>query len=916
MSFFGNLLKIVAIGAFFIATGPFGLTVGSSLATALRIGGIVVGYLGALVDRPQLLSERQRIALDTTLESGAALPVVYGRARVGSIVADWFLERDTTFPALSGALYQVVAFCHGSQDGNGVAFHELWVDNRKALDFTTSPVSRIWPYKLITLNYKRFDGTTSQNVGNTAFTSDGTQGIKAPSAVTGSNWSASTDTGKGVCCIGLVLVNVDTSTFTDAARTITSSSVANPTVITTSAAHFFATGDAVRISGHAGSTPSLNAEWVVTVTGATTFTIPANVTVGGTGGSAKRFSEGPAYRGPPAVSAIIAGNRIYDTRSTIWVAGGSNPAMIIRDYLIAPIYGCGFGLDLINEASFITAANYCDALVNHPVGTVRTITSSDAGTDRVTTSAPHGFATGDRVRIAGHSGATPALNGDHAAITVTTSSTFTINGVDITVGGTGGTVVKLLQQNRFTCNGVLDTSRPTSENLSELLSSCRGNLVWEQGQFKLTIRSDGAPAATLALTPANIIGEWTFRNAGQEERWNVVKASYVEPASGEFRVREVQWPRIGTANAYLSADNNFQNTLDLNLPFTNDQLMAQSIAQVTLNEARKGISCQVRCTEEALSASVGDLVTVTHPTPGWTAKIFWVMAMQLMPDTSVALTLQEYDALAYSLDTMDDRRSSTATEHSSIFSVPPPGAVSGIALAPEGLRITWGSANYIHVDYYDVQAKCDSCGDQYTTVAHVRQEAGLEAVASSARYGQTWLARVRTVNTVGWPSEWITSSPIVLTAPDACGLGELIYTGFAPTIDITTNPPAITGVSRTATGGNDCADPHSPDWGNWKHTVGWTTTGADDTNYQIDVDIARDAAGTAYNEVAASGQTTSSSSILHNTGVHGNTGGSTSPLTNYAKYKVKVVRKSDSAVISSSETSQGTLITYSDSCPP
>jgi len=67
---------------------------------------------------------------------------------------------------------------------------------------------------------------------------------------------------------------------------VVSSSVANPSVITTAAAHGFLPGEAVTIAGHTGSTPSINGTHVVFVTGATTFTIPVNVTVGGTGGTA------------------------------------------------------------------------------------------------------------------------------------------------------------------------------------------------------------------------------------------------------------------------------------------------------------------------------------------------------------------------------------------------------------------------------------------------------------------------------------------------------------------------------------------------------------------------------------------------------------------------------------------------------
>lgn len=68
-------------------------------------------------------------------------------------------------------------------------------------------------------------------------------------------------------------------------KTITTSSVASPTLITTSAAHGLLTGDLVQIAGHTGSTPPIDGYYRVTVTTTTAFTIPVAVTVAGTGGT-------------------------------------------------------------------------------------------------------------------------------------------------------------------------------------------------------------------------------------------------------------------------------------------------------------------------------------------------------------------------------------------------------------------------------------------------------------------------------------------------------------------------------------------------------------------------------------------------------------------------------------------------------
>lgn len=72
---------------------------------------------------------------------------------------------------------------------------------------------------------------------------------------------------------------------------ITSSSVANPSVITTPTAHGLVSGELATIAGHAGSTPAINGDHVVTVLTPTTFSIPVNVTVAGAGGTVSLADE-------------------------------------------------------------------------------------------------------------------------------------------------------------------------------------------------------------------------------------------------------------------------------------------------------------------------------------------------------------------------------------------------------------------------------------------------------------------------------------------------------------------------------------------------------------------------------------------------------------------------------------------------
>lgn len=75
------------------------------------------------------------------------------------------------------------------------------------------------------------------------------------------------------------------------------------------------------------------------------------------------------------------------------------------------------------------------------IGANVAITSSS--TAELLTTAAHGLpvgSSGQLIKIAGHTGSTPDINGTWYVASVPSSTTFTIAGVDITVGGTGGTL--------------------------------------------------------------------------------------------------------------------------------------------------------------------------------------------------------------------------------------------------------------------------------------------------------------------------------------------------------------------------------------------------------------------------------------------------------------------------------------------
>jgi hypothetical protein len=213
---------------------------------------------------------------------------------------------------------------------------------------------------------------------------------------------------------------------------------------------------------------------------------------------------------------------------------------------------------------------------------------------------------------------------------------------DVTTTG-GGTA------DRFTCNGVVDTGQTVGTNLKALLSSCRGWLVYEGGSFRMFIRKVKT-ATTFVLDETSIIGEMSYTLPGINDAYNRVSGQWINPNNNLYQPDTVDWPRAGTANTFLTDDNSFDVNQTVELPFTTNKYTVEQIIMVLLRESRDSMAVQLVASEAALQLQIGDVVPVSHSTPGWTGKLFWVLASTLMSDGTVRLGLVEYNANAYSLD--------------------------------------------------------------------------------------------------------------------------------------------------------------------------------------------------------------------------------------------------------------------------
>lgn len=734
------LLGAALVGLSFIPGLP--IIAGISIKALFLTTGIGIG-LGAL--RGQ--ASRQGFALQPVISTEAPLAVVYGKQRLGLR----YVDRRTYGPN-NEHLWIVGALCHGSEDGTGIAgIDEIYFDDRLAVN-AGGGIEAPFAGRL---TFSKYLGTDAQVVDPTLNSTDAAA------------WP-STSKGKGVAYVILHLV-FDPEVYPTGepvitcmvrgqkvndirnGQTITAMTNATPVAVTTASAHGYTTGDRVTLylanpaTPQGFTVPQLGL-FTITVTGSSTYTLDGTTAPGG------------SY----TASSTKSVEALYST----------NPACCLTDFLTSQRYGGGFSMDRINQSSFTTMANYYDESISK---------NSDTST-------------------------------------------------------TG---------KRFECNGWLDVSQTVKDNCAQLLSSCRGLLIPEGGQFRLVTRRVVSPTS-FTLNESNIVGDWAYDMPGIGTAPNVIEGVYVEPGTGPYitavanttpievtasahgfvtgqKVYIYQvgstapgvsgllgnwtitvingntfsldgsvnggtgyvnsscratadfpypyqpipriWPRPGGANGFLTADNNYLVRHETSLPFTTDTYTAEQIIMVLLREARSGTTVQVTCREAALQLQVGDLVPVTHPTPGWTAKNFWVMAMLLDPATlQVRLSLLEYDANAYTLDALNTTPTPPRTNLPNPFTVAEPTDLVLTASDNQAIPLgdgshemqifaQWTASTHPYIGYYEVEYR--QAGTEAWRPAPNSRRKDISVLIGPVSEGISYDVRVRAVNTLGYVSIWI-----------------------------------------------------------------------------------------------------------------------------------------------------------------
>ena len=310
--------------------------------------------------------------------------------------------------------------------------------------------------------------------------------------------------------------------------------------------------------------------------------------------------------------------------------------------------------------------------------------------------------------------------------------------------------------NRYRCCGAINPDDGYLDNVKKILSSCRGMLIFSSGKYKLVV--DKPETAVFTFNEDNIVGKINIGMGDKSIVFNRMRIRYFDTDLGY----EQNYFTYDNSTLRAAQDNGLILEGDLELPFTNEIVRVEQIAQIEVKRSRQSIVCQFDSTLEALKNDVGDVVNVTYLRAGWTNKKFRVVKIGLKSEDTVEVSLKEYDASVYVLEAwVPPSEPDTLTP--GLWNYDPPNNVSAasgnteLLISGDGsllsrIRLSWTAPENGYCTGFEVGYKLSS-EENYTDYTKGKEEA--QHIFSPVQDGVNYDLRVRAIYFNGGHSEWV-----------------------------------------------------------------------------------------------------------------------------------------------------------------
>ena len=176
-------------------------------------------------------------------------------------------------------------------------------------------------------------------------------------------------------------------------------------------------------------------------------------------------------------------------------------------------------------------------------------------------------------------------------------------------------------QPRFKFNGTVDTNRTIMDNLQDMSSCCDALIKYNEvtAQWGVIVQSPTYTVA-MALNDSNIVSAISVSPTDIAASYNFVECKFPDNTNQDsFNASNFDLAQIAPSLLY---PNEPVNKISLSLPFVNNNVQAQYLANRILKSAREDLSVQADVNFIGVQLDAGDIVTVTNANYGWTNKLF------------------------------------------------------------------------------------------------------------------------------------------------------------------------------------------------------------------------------------------------------------------------------------------------------
>jgi hypothetical protein len=325
--------------------------------------------------------------------------------------------------------------------------------------------------------------------------------------------------------------------------------------------------------------------------------------------------------------------------------------------------------------------------------------------------------------------------------------------------------------NLFETNAVLDSEKKVLENVRELLVPMRAIFNYTQGKYKIII--EGSGASQLLLTKDNVVSEVKLQGESKSEKYNRVVGTYTNPDK-DYQSDTVSYPPFDDAHldsadrhaTMLTEDNETLLERSFDMLQVTSPYQAEEICENILKRSRNNLKAEVTVTSEGLNLSIGDIVTATYDTAGFSVKPFRVMSLAINSDSTVTLGIEEHQDSFYDYENKLEAPIIADTVLPNPFSVTAPVSVTlddqlieysdGVVIT--ALDVTIGASLDNFVDYYQVEYKLSTDTDY---IIHA-QGKGLTQRILNVIDGSLYNVRVKAFNTLGVGSTYTSASRTII----------------------------------------------------------------------------------------------------------------------------------------------------------